>query len=189
MKCSHPQCTNQRAVGFGKYCRRHSITHGYSKRLVPARNAAVLIRWHLQNGATMQSLAKATGMGQTNLRQILTGQHEHVRQATIEALQAAHPEKKRLVPALGASRRLQSLRAAGKTLGQLVTGIGIGQSTIESLCRDEYEHINVHIDQKIRAYYREHITDTPTTAHWLLTDKGWKLPGQWFNIDDPRETH
>ena len=183
-KCARPTCPN---VGFstrGGYCVKHAYIEGGSQKRIPAHHARTIIQKHLDAGHPISRIAEHTGVARNALRSILNGTSKTVRKSTLDKLATADPTPER-VPAWRAARRIKSLRAAGHHVTELVAGIGLSNTSMNHIINGTWDTILATTFQRVDDYYRAHELDPARPATPKVIRKGWPLPLDWDDIDNP----
>lgn len=106
---------------------------------------------------------------------------------------AARTGRPFLVPALGATRRLQALMAAGWTLQQVADAGGLPYDTVRGIMRCRPEQLTRKVAMGVAAAYT-HLTELPEPVSPYATRNrnrahrlGWQPPEAWLDdeLDDP----
>ncbi|MGW2095757.1 helix-turn-helix domain-containing protein [Promicromonospora sukumoe] len=145
----------------------------------------------VEAGVTENAIAHQCGISRQAISLIRRGHTRQVRRSTADKLLAVthrpHPTQ-RLVPAIGALRRLRALQAIGWTTTQLGDRLGMLQTHVAQI-----QHRDLIAGGRWRqiADLYERLSATPGSSsitRQRAAAKGWLLPMEWegYDIDDPR---
>lgn len=192
MKCRRPNCTN---VAWGKQglCAKHYrvARRGYR----PAEPVRTHLEVLLSRGWGFRELADETGLTAPCLHLIISGEHEHVRVHTWDAIMAVPvPDrvvsKGGLVDATGTRRRIQGLAAIGWPQTRVADRAGISRGNLSNILKQRMVHAKAAA--AIADVYDE-LSGTPG-PNQKVRDRaarlGWVSPFAWDEgtIDDPAAT-
>lgn len=190
-ECDRPICSRIAHKAGRGYCLRHAEVLGIIKPFIPRDKALPVVQRQLDRGHTLWSLAKAAGLHQATLYKFMAGPEsswgaDGMKQSTYEAILNA-PMRLTYAPAWPSARRIQSLRAAGHSVGELQEGAGISQDVISRLSFHGPKQVAWEVQEKIFSYYRAHVADPVRPAGPKIDKRRWPLPMEWWDIDDPKE--
>ncbi|MBX4168080.1 hypothetical protein K3M35_05285 [Rhodococcus sp. DMU2021] len=148
-------------------------------------------------GMSWKTIADLTGVTHTQLKELAQGRTTKIRRDNAEKILNTRLPASRyevavnndLVPAIGATRRLQALMANGWAQTYLAERLGITNSRISELVHSQRECVTAERYHAIRQLFDELQLSlgTCTYARNLGIKHGWALPLEWDEelIDDP----
>lgn len=142
-------------------------------------------------GATLRTIADAAGCSQATIGSIERGAHPLVlasiarRILVVRATDVA-PSR---VSALGASRRVRALYAAGYPLNVITAELGLARTFISGLANDARERVSYATHRTVVEAY-ERLSGTPGPSEYSrmwAQRRSWAPPLAWddVDIDDP----
>jgi transcriptional regulator with XRE-family HTH domain len=146
-----------------------------------------------RGGASIKTIADATGLSVSVLHGIENGYQDLITKDTARKIYKATPAFGSKLPTIGPRRMLQALSLLGYRVRQMATEIEVPFSVLVSLRAGEYQYVNTTYVLAIREYYDKH-KDTPAPdcpgARGAITrarQKGWAPPAAWVgrDINDP----
>lgn len=182
--CSHGACTRRPHVAGRGLCETHARLAGLLRRQIPHEVALVLVQMKLNLGYSPAGLSRELGMRHDTIGKFLR-LRSPMKASTFDAL--LEVEAPGRVEGWRVIRRLQALRAAGATVRELAEGIGVSVDYIHSLHQRDPEWVAADYAKRIIDYYRAHEMDTVRPVDWRVARRGWALPLEWDDIDDPDE--
>lgn len=189
-ECARPTCTRIKHTAGRGYCLKHAEVLGIIKPFVPRNKALAAVEEKLAQGHTLYSLANAAGLSHTAIYKFAAGPDtwgtDGMKQDTYQAILNA-PLRTTYAPAWPSIRRVQSLRAAGHTMQELVDGSGVSQNILTKLSFRNPERVSYEVHEKITDYYRRHVADPVRPVTQKIAKHRWPLPMEWWDIDDPQE--
>jgi len=145
----------------------------------------------LAAGMTMSDIARAAGLSHDAVRRVVRGEGRWVRSSTRDALLRAKPTP-RIVPALGARRRLRALAALGWATDAVAAEAGFSHHTAARILSGRVERIAATTHEAVcGAYDRLSMRLGPSRrAANAARRKGWAPPLAWDDerLDDPEAT-
>lgn len=148
-----------------------------------------------EQGATMGSIAAATGIHYQTLQRIM-GSRSKCYTQTAEAILNCRPDTvntRAFIDATGSRRRLQALMAMGWTKAQMADHMGIKPDTVTEIINDQ-PTVTPPVAAKIKAGFSVMQMTFPApgraatyTQRWAAK-RGWMLPFMWDEdeIDNPK---
>lgn len=187
-QCVRPGCTRTGNPRYRNYCR----THAEHLRIIQPRLPADKPRQHLQNllnhGASLKSIAEATGANYITLHNLKQGKTPTVSATTAQrVLSLTQPPQQYRQPAWPTMRKLQSLRAAGWTLDELANHTGISRSNISYISTGAWDTVTPHIHNAAEKTWQELSAKPIRPPAKNLIPFNWPLPMEWDDINDPDE--
>lgn len=187
MKCGRPKC--QRSAYRQGVCHAHY-------RLVPSGYvdaAPVLERYRVlrERGLTTHQIARLSGVNRDTLRRMGRWGEGRVRRGTADLLMAVNiPPMQSTgvhVSSVGTCRRIQSLAAAGYSLGFIGKELGVTQQAVTAVLKQDMVIAETAV-KVAELFDRLHMTPGPSTrARKWAQRRGWVLPLCWDEdtIDNP----
>ena len=172
---------------------------------VPAAHLAPQLRALMDAGHSTAAIEAVTGVSRATVLNILSGRVNAVQPATARELTRATPAAltratpSTNVPALGTTRRVRALRAAGWTAREIAAGTGVSESALSHLALGHHRVIHRDIAWAIASWYADHwrvrslegltghARAAAVTARRVARANGWVVGAAWENIDDPDE--
>jgi len=167
-----------------------------------AEPVAARVRELQEDGATLATIAAATGVSIPGLWEITSGERDRVRTETAEKIMAAQgvASGRRTTEANGTALRLRSLQAMGHSSADLAAhmsahaGRQVHQETVRRLLAGEASRVQPHVWESARAAFEElwdkrPPEDTPqqkrnaSMARERARKEGWPQP---MALDDDR---
>ncbi|MEJ6549880.1 hypothetical protein PQI66_10020 [Corynebacterium sp. USCH3] len=187
--CARPGCARRAWHANNTYCQPHAHALGLLHHRVPAAPIRAHVQACIDAGATMQAIADDTGAGYTSVHRLIRGTSTTLRRATAEKLRRATPDMTGLVPILGTRRRLRAWRAAGWTTREIQEATGIPAWTVQEIVSDQCRISTVSRTrhQTVAAAFATETQQVRRPADRRITRKGWPLPAEWDNPDNPDE--
>lgn len=187
-QCARPGCTRTGNPRYRNYCR----THAEHLRIIQPRIPADKPRQHLQNllnhGASLKSIAEATGANYITLHNLKQGKSATVSATTAQrVLSLTQPPQQYRQPAWPTMRKLQSLRAAGWTLNELATHTGISRSNISYISTGAWDTVTPHIHHATEKTWQALSAKPIRPPAKNLIPFNWPLPMEWDDINNPDE--
>lgn len=186
-QCRSGRCTRIAHPYAKGLCEAHAYQHGIIRPYIDAQTVAAHIR-HLDVPA--KAIARAARVTPQTIHNILNGSSRRVKATVSDRILAVTPDN---IPAVGyrptwpATRRVQALRAAGWRLDELEEHTGVDKGSLGGISFGRYDSIQADTDQAIRNTYRELGPAIKRKAVWSVERRGWPLPAEWNNPDDPDE--
>lgn len=172
----------------GGYCYQHAtaLNPDTMGRLVPNEQVARFLWPWVQQGYLYTTLFDAVGLKKSST-QFYEGCSMQAH--TYRRLLALDVEQCATHPAWRARRRLQSLRAAGMRMDDMLLP-GLSVSTVSKVCRgDGAGHVTRAVHKAALDLYEE-FRDAPAVKPVPWMEKwGWVTPWAWEDIDNPHEGH
>lgn len=193
---SIPGCRCQPCTAQGSaYASRRSLLTATGRALtVPAAPATKHLRMLRAAGAGWNQLVAVTGCSSSTICALLDAKRDEIRRTTAQKILAVRLADviclKRPVPALGATRRVRALIAAGHRVIDIRDASGVDQTTVSYLIGGKVTGIRAETHLRIDKAF-DHLAMTPGTSTASINRgrrHGWALPLAWDNPDDPDET-
>lgn len=189
--CARPTCSRAAHTAGRGYCLKHAEVLHIIRPLVPREKALAALQQQLDRGHSPCSLAKAAGVSYSTLYKFMAGPDsswgaDGMKQSTYEAILNA-PLRTTYTPAWHAARRVQSLRAAGHSVQEIMDGARVSQDVLTRLSFQKVERIRTEVHDRIVDYYRQHEAKPVRPVEPRIAKRRWPLPMEWWDIDDPRE--
>lgn len=200
--CHIPNCTRGGQLRRGKckncYEKWRLRQHAYG-RFDPEFIDATETQEHLQKlrdaGTSWRRIAELSGTSRSQLMRLRTatkiGRGTAERILAVEVAAAKHlvAADHDRVPAIGASRRVQSLIAAGWTQTYIAQRLGMTVGNLHPTTYMTRDFVSVRRDRDIRDLFNELQMQPGTSirSRRLAAKHGWALPLEWDeeSIDDP----
>lgn len=189
--CIRPSCPNKPSPWGHGLCQAHARIN--ADRYVPAGPVIRHVHDCLAAGATTAGIAEHTNVPIATVSRIVLADAKrpgfNVRSSTFRNLLAATGDmvSTGMVPAWSIQRRLRSLRAAGWEVKELSEALGTSSVTIKKISGDNPpNHVRGPLAKRVREFFAEHMAVVGPPSRSVKA-RGWPLPIEWANIDDPHE--
>ncbi|WP_235738969.1 hypothetical protein [Nocardioides alcanivorans] len=182
MRC--PKC-NVREWSRDRYRKRAYGTWEPSTTTVDAAAARAHIAALRAQGASVATIARAAGVGDSTVAKI-TGSKERITRDTERRILAARITESDRIATHRQARRLQALAAIGWTFNALGDRVGIDPGNLARMARGKAKYANrKNFDLVCAVYEVLHMTPGPSDeARKRAEAKGWMPPLAWEDIDD-----
>lgn len=190
--CRCPEC----AEAHRRYCKQYKLRrlrHGTT--YINATPATQHLRALAARGWTQPAIARATGLGEPNIRDIATGRSRRIPRATRAAILAFQPGPDTApdnywIDPTGTIRRIRALAAIGHPIYRQAAAIGVGQSTLRHITAGNRQHVSRDLASALAALYGDwsRRDGGSSTARGIAAARGWHDPQYWEDtgrIDDP----
>lgn len=190
--CNRPNCQNK-AYRKDGLCAKHAYQQGKLHPKHPVEEAQNIIQHLTDNGWSMRTIAKASGLTYVCLSHITRGANKATHHATIRSLQnlpTTPPSHIGYIPSWPYERRLQSLQAAGYSAAKLTEISGLSRALICKITLNRADWVSPETAKKLTAMWENLATKPvigPPTK--TATRRLWETPMMWDDIDDPNEQH
>lgn len=190
-ECATEGCNRVMKRGTAPYCLPCARKVGRYKPRVNSRRARAHIIGLLFQGETLQHISERAGLSRNAALKIIRGGDERMISQDTERLilsvTDAVPQSRGVLPAWPYVRRLQSLRAAGHTVTDLMEWTGLSKTTILRSSRHSEAMMGVTPALAIKRAYDKHEFDPVKIPRREVREKGWVVPLVWEDIDNPKE--
>lgn len=185
-ECARPACDRKPIRGARGYCRKHAYAEGALTPFVDAAPTRRIFHQAQQDGHSIATISRATGVSHGTVSRVLNGESKRVRQITEDRAHRfiGHTN---LTPCWPLTRRVRSLLAAGHSMAQIARGCGVARETISHIVHAEHKNVRWRVGEAVRAYWEQHCADPVGAPHPLAVKHGWNVPMIWDDIDDPDE--
>lgn len=185
-KCARPACDRTPINGARGYCRKHAYVEGTLTPFVDAAPTRRIFHQAQQDGHSIETISKATGVSYGSVFRILNRKSSRVRKITEDRARrfSGNPNRMESWPL---TRRVRSLLAAGHDMTRISTECGVSRETISHIVHGEYPTVLWRVGEAVLAYWSEHEADPVGRPHPLAIEHGWNVPLAWDDIDDPDE--
>lgn len=182
MTCKRPTCTRA-AVHIG-WCNHHIWTDGPWRHQIDATPTRTHLRALHNAGMGSTNIARASGIHDHPIREIMNGNTSRIRQSTARKLLAVTLRDAEYQPAWRAARRLKALRANGWTSANIADTLGMSKQRISTITHGHTSRITTPNFSRIDALYQDkpHRIAAPGREAAL-----WAPTCMWDNIDNPDE--
>lgn len=200
--CTRPGC--ERPTGPRGYCtacyqtyRKRQVAYGRWDVRTDPEPARAHLKALLAQGMTGRRVAEATGLAQRTITDINTGRYATIATQTANLILNCHPNVplERLSPnqkvdATGTIRRLQALMAMGWPGGKISAELGWRNEQLQRTRAGGHTQVTARTAIRVRDLYDRlwNIDGGDTRSRNTAIRKGWALPLEWDNIDNPSET-
>lgn len=187
--CNRGTCPRQAHPTGRGLCEPHAYAAGTLRPFVDPARAAEHI---LELGVSPKAIATASGVSHQTIYNIRDGAYKKIRAHTADRILAVTPAH---IPAVGfragwpVFRRLRALRAAGWTIAELTDETGLCADAITDLCSAQHVHVLAETDRTVRETYDRLGAAVKRPPSPLVEKRGWSLPMEWDDIDNPAENH
>lgn len=169
------------------------LAHTGQSLLIDAAPARDHLRQLMAQGDALVNIAKRIGRPRCTLVNVANGRNKKITRglaAQILSVPAGTSTACNLsVPALGSTRRIRALVAAGHSLKSIQAAVGMQHTAASYLLKGTRQTIHYELAQRVKAGYRQLSNTRGGSARSLrrAEREGWPPPAAWDDeaLDDP----
>lgn len=141
------------------------------------------VRPLLDAGYPLTAISRAAGLAASTL--IVARRRGTVTRPVLHAVTHVDMNRAPCQPAWRATRRVRALAAAGMRYQHIADEVGTGRSYIAMIANARFTRMETSTFLKIDEVWQSHKDRPVTTPDPKIIRRGWAVPWEWDDIDDP----